>query len=168
MSMYKHLTVFYKLSKKGIWMSKHIMYSTSVLLINVLKSEYNDWWSLASGMKASFGMDKISACGWIESRSFVIRCWFTTTMNEADSEIGALQIIMDNLNIQQKTRHKTLETGNKVHNLAYSKMFLSAYYQFNNFHFLINYCQISLFDILHWDSGNRCTCLLQKSIHYWN
>jgi hypothetical protein len=45
---------------------------------------------------------------------------FTTTMNEADSEIGALQIIMDNLNIQQKTRHKTLETGNKVHNLAHS------------------------------------------------
>ena len=41
---------------------------------------------------------------------------FTTTMNEADSEIGAFQIIMDNLNIQQKTRHKTLETGNKVHN----------------------------------------------------
>ena len=40
---------------------------------------------------------------------------FTTTMNEADSEIGAFQIIMDNLNIQQKTRHKTLETGNKVH-----------------------------------------------------
>jgi hypothetical protein len=32
---------------------------------------------------------------------------FTTTMNEADSEIGAFQIIMDNLNIQQKTRHKT-------------------------------------------------------------
>ena len=45
---------------------------------------------------------------------------FTTTMNEADSEIGALQIIMDNLNIQQKTRHKTLETGNKVHNLVHS------------------------------------------------
>ena len=39
---------------------------------------------------------------------------FTTTMNEADSEIGAFQIIMDNLNIQQKTSHKTLETGNKV------------------------------------------------------
>jgi hypothetical protein len=45
---------------------------------------------------------------------------FTTTMNEADSEIGAFQIIMDNLNIQQKTRHKTLETGNKVHNLVHS------------------------------------------------
>jgi hypothetical protein len=39
-------------------------------------------------------------------------------MNEADSEIGAFQIIMDNLNIQQKTRHKTLESGNKV--LAYA------------------------------------------------
>ena len=38
---------------------------------------------------------------------------FTTTMKEADSEIGAFQIIMDNLNIQQKTRHKTLETGTK-------------------------------------------------------
>ena len=38
---------------------------------------------------------------------------FTTTMNEADSEIGAFQIIMDNLNIQQKTRHKTLETGSQ-------------------------------------------------------
>ena len=45
---------------------------------------------------------------------------FTTTMNEADSEIGAFQIIMDNLNIQQKTRHKTLEIGNKVHNLVHS------------------------------------------------
>jgi hypothetical protein len=33
---------------------------------------------------------------------------FTTTMNEADSEIGAFQIIMDNLIIQQKTSHKTL------------------------------------------------------------
>ena len=45
---------------------------------------------------------------------------FTTTMNEADSEIGAFQIIMDNLKIQQKSRHKTLETGNKVHNLVHS------------------------------------------------
>jgi hypothetical protein len=45
------------------------MYSTSVHLIDVLKSEYN-------------------------------------------AEIGAFQIIMDNLNIQQKTSHKTLETRN--------------------------------------------------------
>jgi hypothetical protein len=27
---------------------------------------------------------------------------------------------MDNLNLQQKTRHKTLDTANKVHNLVHS------------------------------------------------
>ena len=51
---------------------------------------------------------------------------FTTTMNEADSEIGAFQIIMDNLIIQQKTSHKTLETWNKVHNLVRSLYCCSA------------------------------------------
>ena len=45
---------------------------------------------------------------------------FTTTMNETDSEIGAFQIIMDNLNIKQKISHKTFETRNKVHNLVHS------------------------------------------------
>jgi hypothetical protein len=35
-------------------------------------------------------------------------------MNEADSEIGALQIIMDNLNIQQKTRHTNASHSFKI------------------------------------------------------
>ncbi|XP_052071483.1 uncharacterized protein LOC127709853 [Mytilus californianus] len=46
---------------------------------------------------------------------------FTTTIPvEASSESGPFQIVMDNLNLHQKTRHKTLDTSNKVHNLVHS------------------------------------------------
>jgi len=45
---------------------------------------------------------------------------FTTTQTEANAETGPFQIVMDNLNLQQKTRHKTLDTSNKMHNLVHS------------------------------------------------
>ncbi|VDI17822.1 Hypothetical predicted protein [Mytilus galloprovincialis] len=46
---------------------------------------------------------------------------FTTTIPvEASSESGPFQIVMNNLNLHQKTRHKTLDTSNKVHNLVHS------------------------------------------------
>jgi hypothetical protein len=43
-----------------------------------------------------------------------------TTGIQATQEVGPIQIVMDNLNLQQKTRHKTLDTANKVHNLVHS------------------------------------------------
>ncbi|CAC5417649.1 unnamed protein product [Mytilus coruscus] len=45
---------------------------------------------------------------------------FTTTADEAISENTSFEIVMDNLNCRQKTRHKTLETSNKTHNLVHS------------------------------------------------
>ncbi|CAC5365421.1 unnamed protein product [Mytilus coruscus] len=46
---------------------------------------------------------------------------FTTTIPvEASSESGPFQIVMDNLYLHQKNRHKTLDTSNKVHNLVHS------------------------------------------------
>lgn len=44
---------------------------------------------------------------------------FTTSI-QATQEVGPFQIVMDNLNLQQKTCHKTLDTANKVHNLVHS------------------------------------------------
>ncbi|CAC5389064.1 unnamed protein product [Mytilus coruscus] len=45
---------------------------------------------------------------------------FTTKSSAAIQETGSFQIIMDNLNMNQKTRHKTVDTSNKVHNLVHS------------------------------------------------
>ncbi|CAC5420040.1 unnamed protein product [Mytilus coruscus] len=45
---------------------------------------------------------------------------FTTKSSAAIQETGSFQIIMDNLNMNQKTRHKTADTSNKVHNLVHS------------------------------------------------
>jgi hypothetical protein len=42
---------------------------------------------------------------------------FTTTQTEANAETVPFQLVMDNLNLQQKNRHKT---GNKMHNLVHS------------------------------------------------
>ncbi|VDI63437.1 Hypothetical predicted protein [Mytilus galloprovincialis] len=46
---------------------------------------------------------------------------FTTTIPvEASSDSGPFQIVMNNLNLHPKTRHKSLDTSNKVHNLVHS------------------------------------------------
>ena len=45
---------------------------------------------------------------------------YTTKSSAAIQETGSFQIIMDNLNMNQKTRHKTEDTSNKVHNLVHS------------------------------------------------
>ena len=46
---------------------------------------------------------------------------FTTSPEEAAIAVKtSFEIVMDNLNMVQKTRHKTLETGNKTHNLTHS------------------------------------------------
>ena len=45
---------------------------------------------------------------------------YTTVTSEIDSKCNTFQIVMDNLNINQKARHKTSENNNKVHNLTHS------------------------------------------------
>ncbi|CAC5411173.1 unnamed protein product [Mytilus coruscus] len=45
---------------------------------------------------------------------------FTKTADDAISENTSFEIVMGNLNCRQKTRHKTLETSNKTHNLVHS------------------------------------------------
>ncbi|XP_071135266.1 uncharacterized protein [Mytilus edulis] len=45
---------------------------------------------------------------------------FTTTQKEANRDGGSFQVVMDNLNVHQKTRHKTLDNKNKIHNLVHS------------------------------------------------
>lgn len=45
---------------------------------------------------------------------------FTTTQKEANRDGGSFQVVMDNLNLHQKTRHKTLDNKNKIHNLVHS------------------------------------------------
>lgn len=46
---------------------------------------------------------------------------FVTKSSDACEEKGgSFQIIMDNLNMVQRTRHKTMDTKNKVHNLTHS------------------------------------------------
>lgn len=46
---------------------------------------------------------------------------FTTKPPDAcEDKNGSFQIIMDNLNLLQKTRHKTVDSHNKVHNLTHA------------------------------------------------
>lgn len=45
---------------------------------------------------------------------------FTTVPKEISTEVSGFQIVMDNLNMQQKARHKTSENVNKTHNLTHS------------------------------------------------
>ncbi|CAC5367378.1 unnamed protein product [Mytilus coruscus] len=73
----------------------------------------------------SYGYPKISYSTQITLNFFIpaidMDSPFTTTIPvEASSESGPFQIVMDNLNLHQKTRHKTLDTSNKVHNLVHS------------------------------------------------